>query len=322
MTTVRRKADADPIEEVPEPVATLVDEPVLGKDIAPHMSTFSPAKRAWRRFTSNKLAWIGSTLVLLLLLFCFVGPLLWRTDQIHTDIYGALNAPPGTPGHPMGTDDLGYDVLGRLMKGGQTSLMVGLAAGILATMIGTIWGAIAGYVGGIVDTIMMRIVDAGIALPATFLLLILSAITHPSLPLMILVLGLVSWLVPARLIRAEAISIKARDYVLALRAVGGSHTRAIARHIIPNTIGTMIVNATFQVADAILLVAYISFLGMGIQAPATDWGAMLTKGITYVYSGAWWLIYPAGLLIVITVCAFNFVGDGLRDMFDVKGRQS
>lgn len=310
MSTVKRKQ--------------VVDVPAVGTtaEITPRLSALSPARRAWRRFRSNKLAMIGVTLVILLVLFCFIGPLIWRTDQIHTNIYGDLTAAPGTAGHPLGTDDLGYDVLGRLMKGGQTSLIVGLSAGMLATLIGTVWGSVAGYIGGWVDTVMMRFVDAGIALPATFLLLILSAITHPSLPLMILVLGLVSWLVPARLIRAESISIKARDYVLALRAVGGSHTRAIARHIIPNTIGTMIVNATFQVADAILLVAYISFLGMGIEPPATDWGAMLTKGITYVYSGYWWLIFPAGLLIVITVCAFNFVGDGLRDMFDVKGRQS
>ncbi|MCL1840505.1 MAG: ABC transporter permease [Propionibacteriaceae bacterium] len=291
-------------------------------EIAPRLSSASPAARAWRRFRANKLAMVGLCLVVLLVLFCLVGPLVWRTDQIHTNIYSDLMAPPGTPGHPLGTDDLGYDVLGRLMKGGQTSLIVGLLAGLLATLIGTIWGSVAGYVGGVVDTIMMRIVDAGIALPATFLLLILSAITRPSLPLMIVVIGLVSWLVPARLIRAESISVKQRDYVQALRAVGGSHTRAVARHIIPNTVGTMIVNATFQVADAILLVAYISYLGMGIQAPATDWGAMLTKGITYTYQGAWWLIFPAGLLIVITVCAFNFVGDGLRDMFDVKGREA
>ena len=276
--------------------------------------------RLWQRFKGNRLALIGLVLVVALLLFCFVGPLIWRTDQVHTDIYSGLNAPPGTPGHPLGTDDLGYDVLGRLMKAGQTSLIVGLLAGLLATVIGTVWGSVAGYVGGWVGAVMMRVVDAGIALPATFLLLILSAITRPSLPLMIVVIGLVSWLVPARLIRAESITLKQREYVQALRAVGGSHTRAVRRHIIPNTVGTMVVNVTFQVADAILLVAYISFLGMGLQAPATDWGAMLTKGITYTYQGAWWLIFPAGLLIVITVCAFNFVGDGLRDAFDVKGR--
>ncbi len=120
--------------------------------------------------------------------------------------------------------------------------------------------------------------------------------------------------------RAESISLKSREYVLALRAMGGTHSRAVLRHIVPNTVGTIVVNATFQVADAILLVAYISFLGMGLQKPATDWGAMLTSGITYTYAGAWWLIFPAGFCIVLTVCAFNSIGDGLRDFFDVKGR--
>lgn len=289
-------------------------------EIAPRLSGISPGRRALRRYLSNKLAILGTAIILALVVFCFVGPLIYHTDQIQPDIYADLNAPPGYGGHPLGTDDLGYDVLGRLMKGGQTSIVIGLAAGVLATLVGTLWGAVAGYVGGWVDIVMMRIVDAGIAIPATFLLLILSAITRPSIPLMIVVLGMVSWLVPARLIRAESLSIKTREYVLAVRAVGGSHARAVVRHIVPNTIGTMIVNATFQVADAILLVAYISFLGMGLQPPETDWGAMLTKGITYTYSGAWWLIFPAGICIVLTVCGFNFIGDGLRNVFDVRGR--
>jgi peptide/nickel transport system permease protein len=169
---------------------------------------------------------------------------------------------------------------------------------------------------------MMRVVDAGIAIPAIFLLLVVSAITRPTVPLLVVVIGLVSWLVPARLVRAESVSLKTREYVLAVRAGGGNHRRAVLRHIVPNTIGTVVVNATFQVADAILLVAYISFLGMGLQPPATDWGAMLSSGVGLVYSGAWWLIFPAGLAIVAVVCAFNFIGDGLRDMFDVKGKRA
>jgi peptide/nickel transport system permease protein len=288
--------------------------------ILPTVAGSSPGRRTLRRFLSNRLAVVGAVIILALIVFCFIGPLIHPTNQTQPDIYADLNAAPGVDGHLLGTDDLGYDVLGRLMVGGQTSITIGLAAGILATLLGTVWGAVAGYLGGWVDVVMMRIVDAGIAIPATFLLLILSAITRPSIQLMILVLGLVSWLVPARLIRAESLSIKTREYVLAVRAVGGSHTRAVVRHIVPNTIGTMIVNATFQVADAILLVAYVSFLGMGLQPPETDWGAMLTKGITYTYSGAWWLIFPAGLCIVLTVCGFNFIGDGLRNVFDVKGR--
>jgi len=293
---------------------------VVEAETAPAVGGVSPGRRALRRYLSNRLAIVGTVIILALLVFCFVGPLLHHTNQTQPDIYADLNAAPGVDGHPLGTDDLGYDVLGRLMVGGQTSITIGLAAGILATVIGTIWGAVAGYVGGWVDVVMMRIVDAGIAIPATFLLLILSTITRPSIQLMILVLGAVSWLVPARLIRAESLSIKTREYVLAVRAVGGSHARTVVRHIVPNTIGTMIVNATFQVADAILLVAYVSFLGMGLQPPQTDWGAMLTRGITYTYSGAWWLIFPAGLCIVLTVCGFNFIGDGLRNVFDVRGR--
>lgn len=289
-------------------------------EITPRLSGISPGRRALRRYLSNRLAIAGTVIILALVVFCFVGPLLYHTNQNQPNIYADLNASPGHGGHPLGTDDLGYDVLGRLMKGGQTSILIGLAAGVLATLLGTLWGAVAGYAGGWVDVVMMRVVDAGIAIPATFLLLILSAVARPSIPLMIIVLGMVSWLVPARLIRAESLSIKTREYVLAVRAVGGSHVRTVVRHIVPNTIGTMIVNATFQVADAILLVAYISFLGMGLQPPETDWGAMLTKGITYTYSGAWWLIFPAGLCIVLTVCGFNFIGDGLRNVFDVRGR--
>lgn len=278
-----------------------------------------PGGRALARFTSNKLALFGVVVLAAFILFCFLGPFFYQTDQVHTNLAEA-SLRPGEKGHPLGTDDVGYDVLGRLMIAGQTSITIGLAAGVLATLVGSLWGAVAGYVGGWVDAVMMRIVDAGIAIPATFLLLIISTIARPSVPLMILVIGLVSWLVPARLVRAESISLKSREYVLAIKAMGGTHSRAITRHIIPNSVGTIIVNATFQVADAILLVAYISFLGMGVQKPATDWGAMLTSGISYTYAGAWWLILPAGFCIVLIVVAFNCIGDGLRDYFDVKGR--
>lgn len=279
-----------------------------------------PRGRAVRRFLANRTAVVGVVTLVALVLLSFVGPLLYQTDQVHTDL-AAANLPPSAD-HLLGTDAVGYDVLGRLMQGGQTSLLVGLAAGMLATLLGTLWGATAGYVGGWVDSVMMRVVDAGIAIPAIFLLLVISSITRPSVPLLIVIIGLVSWLVPARLVRAEAISLKTREYVLSVRASGGTHSRAVLRHIVPNTIGTVVVNATFQVADAILLVAYISFLGMGVQAPATDWGAQLSSGVGLVYSGAWWLIFPAGLAIVAVVCAFNFIGDGLRDMLDVRGRRS
>lgn len=281
--------------------------------------TNAPSNRTLmlRRFMRNKLAVAGVVVVVLAFIFAFLGPLLYSTDQMHVDL-GAANLAPGDS-HPLGTDAVGFDQLGRMMSGGQVSLVIGLAAGVLATLIGSIWGSIAGYAGGWVDAVMMRIVDSGIAIPALFILLVISAITAPNSVTMIVVIASLSWLVPSRLVRAETLSLKSRDYVLTLRGIGGSHWRVISRHIVPNTVSTLVVNATFQVADAILLVAYVSYLGMGVQAPSTDWGGMLSAGLNAAYSGAWWLILPPGIAIILVVCAFNAIGDGLRDMFDVKG---
>jgi peptide/nickel transport system permease protein len=207
------------------------------------------------------------------------------------------------------------------MVAGRTSLIIGVLAGLIATAIGAVWGAIAGYTGGWLDTVLMRVVDTGVAIPALFLLLVAATQVTPSVGMLALLIGCVSWLVPARLMRAETVSLRERDYIRAITVLGASRTRVVFRHIIPNAIGTVAVNATFQIADAILLVAYVSFLGLGVPAPATDWGAMLSKGITYTFDGAWWLILPPGIAIVLVVCAINFLGDGLRDAFAVKGRR-
>ncbi|QWF78419.1 ABC transporter permease [Amycolatopsis sp. CA-230715] len=276
-----------------------------------------PSRRRLRLFLRNRLAKTGLGMLVVLVAFCFLGPLLYRTDQVHTALADA-HLPPGSPGHPLGTDDVGFDLLGRLMAGGQTSLTIGLAAGLLATVIGTAWGAVAGYAGGWVDSVLMRIVDAGIAIPALFLLVVAGTMVTPSIGVLILVIGCVSWLAPARLMRAESLALRSRSYVEAMRLSGGTGLRAIGKHIVPNAIGTVIVNATFQVADAVLLVAYVSFLGLGVPPPAADWGGMLSQGLSYTYDGYWWLVFPPGLLIVATVCAFNFIGDGLRDAFDVR----
>ncbi len=281
-------------------------------------SSAGGAAVAWRRFRRNRLALIGLGVVVFFVLFCFVGPLVYHTDQTRTDLH-AINLAPGAA-HLLGTDAVGHDELGRLMYGGTVSLLVGIAAGILATAIGMVWGSTAGYLGGWVDTVMMRIVDAGIAIPALFILLVISAIATPHVLGLIVILGLVSLLVPSRLIRAETLTLKNRDYVLTLCAFGGGHARAIGRHIIPNSVSTIVVSATFQVADAILLVAYVSYLGLGVQPPQTDWGGMLSEGLNAAYSGRWWLIVPPGVAIILVVCAFNAIGDGLRDAFAVRGR--
>ncbi|WP_164412295.1 ABC transporter permease [Streptomyces salinarius] len=278
----------------------------------------SGTRLAVRRFLRNRLAVVGLGVVVFFVLFCLVGPLVYKTDQTHTLLQQVNQSPSGA--HWLGTDAVGHDELGRLMYGGKVSLIVGLSAGVLATVIGTLWGAAAGYAGGWIDAVMMRVVDAGIAIPALFILLVVSAITTPDLTGLVLILGLISWLVPSRLVRAETLTLKNRDFVLTLRAIGGSHGRAIVRHILPNSVSTVIVAATFQIADAILLVAYVSYLGLGVQPPATDWGGMLSTGMTAAYSGYWWLIVPPGLAIILVVWAFNAIGDGLRDAFDVRGR--
>lgn len=270
-----------------------------------------------RRFSRNTLGMAGLAVLVVLAAFCFLGPLVYHTDQVHTNVLQA-SLPPGSHGHPLGTTDVGFDELGRLMAGGRVSLEIGLAAGLLATFIGSLWGAVAGYTGGWLDSVMMRVVDTGIAIPALFLLLVAGTIVRPSVVLLIMVIGVVSWLVPARLVRAESLTLREREYVLTMRAFGGSGARAIRRHIIPNAIGTVVVNATFQVADAILLVAYVSFLGLGLPAPATDWGAMLSSGINYTYNGYWWMIFPPGVAIVAVVFSFNVIGDALRDAFELR----
>ncbi len=270
-----------------------------------------------RRFFRNRLGTVGFAIIAGLILFCFIGPLLYHTNQSQTNIL-ASNLPPGTVGHPLGTTDVGFDELGRLMIGGRTSLEIGIAAGLLATIIGTLWGTIAGYVGGWTDTVMMRIVDTGIAIPALFLLLVAGTIVRPTVGVLIIVIGIVSWLVPARLLRAESLTLRNRDYLLTMKAFGGSGARAIGRHVIPNSIGTIVVNATFQVADSILLVAYVSYLGLGVPFPGTDWGGMLSNGISYTYDGYWWMYIPPGVAIITVVFAFNVIGDALRDAFEVR----
>jgi peptide/nickel transport system permease protein len=275
---------------------------------------------AWlRTFARNRLAVAGLVVIVGLLIFSFVGPLFYHTDQIHTRL--AMETLPPAAGRPLGTDDVGYDELGRLMVGGQTTLEVAFGAAAVAVVLGVLWGATAGYFGGFLDGLMMRIVDALLAIPALLLLIFLATVFRPSILMLIIVVGVTAWLVPARLIRAEALSLRSREYVLAAKTMGVRAPTIIYRHIITNSIGTILVNATFQVADAILVVAALSFLGLGIAPPATNWGAMLSDGLNYTFSGYWWLTYPPGVAIVLTVLAFNVVGDGLRDAFGLDTRR-
>jgi peptide/nickel transport system permease protein len=255
----------------------------------------------------------GLIIIAALALFCFAGPLFYSPDLTRVNLLTG-NHPPSAD-HLLGTDANGVDILGLLMHGGQLSLEVGVAAGLLAAIIGAAWGAVAGYVGGVVDA-MMRVVDAAIAIPTLVLLLLLSAIYTPSPAALIVVIAATSWLSTAHLVRGAALTLRSREFVQAVRGMGGGQVRTIAHHIAPNAVGVILVNVTFQVADAILVLATLSYLGLGIRPPSSDWGDMIAGGIQYISNGYWWEIYPAGIAIILAVVAFNLLGDGLSDGFD------
>jgi len=297
--------------------------PPLDVTRAPEGGEIGPIQSGWRlalrEFMSNRLAVTGVAILLFFLVFCFLGPYIYHANLLQTDLINAHD-PPGA-GHPLGTDTQGFDVLGELMKGGQAALEVGFFAAFIAITVGSLVGAVAGLAGGLVDSALMRITDVFLAVPFLFVVLILAIRYGASVLSLSLVFGLFAWQVPARLVRAEVLTIRERDFVLAARTAGSGSWRLIGRHLLPNAFGVVVVNVTFQVADAILAIAYVGFLGFGLHYPNVDWGDMLSNGTTYITDGYWWLIYPVGICIVLTVMALNFIGDALRDSMDVRLRR-
>jgi len=271
---------------------------------------------ALREFMDNKLAVVGVGILVFFVLFCFVGPLVYHTNQTLTNPL-VTDLPPGN-GHPLGTDENGFDELGRIMAGGQTALAIGFFASLIATVIGTLFGAISGLVGGLLDGLMMRFVDILLSIPFLFIVLVLATKYSGTVLEESLILGAFSWLVPARLVRGEVLTLRVRDFVSAVTVMGGTKRRLVFRHLIPNALSVVIVNVTFQIADAILALAYLGFLGFGLQYPSTSWGDMLGNAQQYVSSGYWWLVYPVGFCLVAVVMACNLIGDALRDAFDVR----
>jgi ABC-type dipeptide/oligopeptide/nickel transport system permease subunit len=274
---------------------------------------------AVREFASNRLAVVGVAILLFFVVFCFLGPLFYHGDTLVANLVNSKN-PPGAA-DPLGTDTQGFDVLAELMKGGQAALEIGFFAAFVAITIGALVGAVAGLAGGVIDSTLMRVVDVFLSIPFLFVVLILAVKYGASVLSLSLVIGGFSWQVPARLVRGEVLTIRERDFVAAARTAGSGSWRLIGRHLLPNALGVMIVNVTFQVADAILTVAAIGFLGFGLHYPNLDWGDMISDGVGYMQDGYWWLIYPVGICIVLTVMAFNFIGDALRDSFDVRLRR-
>jgi peptide/nickel transport system permease protein len=287
----------------------------------------SVATLVWRTFRENKLA-IASLFVLgFMILFSFVGPYIYQTNQNDPYLISSSLINGVTPyNYPwfhsfsaiLGTDPAGYDIIGRLMIGGRTALIVGFLAGIISTIFGSIWGAAAGFRGTYVDSAMMRFVDVGLSVPGIFLLIVIVVLFGQSTTIIILTLGLTSWFGSARLIRGETLSLKSREFVSAVKTMGGNSRRIILRHILPNTVGTIVVITTFAVADAILALAGLGFIGLGIPLPSTDWGTMLNNGVPFEAQGYWWEIVPAAVCIVAVVLSLNYIGDALRDGFEIR----
>jgi peptide/nickel transport system permease protein len=289
----------------------------------------------WRRFRRHKMAMFGAAMLLLLFGYAFGGSAFLAEDYANvTDT--ALRLRPPTAVHPFGTDTVGRDILARTIYGGQISLLIGLTAMLVEVFVGIVVGALAGYYGGWIDSVLMRFTEAIFVIPQIFLLIVMAkyfggkvadiAILgrefSGSVIVVVLIIGMTSWMYLARIVRAEFISLKEREFILAARATGTPAFQAIFGHILPNCMAPIIVSATLSIASAILAESYISFLGMGVQPPTATWGNMLqtaSSDFNKIQNAPWFWFFP-GLLILLTVLSINFVGDGLRDALDPHSR--
>ncbi|MEA2109000.1 MAG: oligopeptide ABC transporter permease [Pseudomonadota bacterium] len=268
-----------------------------------------------QRLLHNKLAVAGLTVVTLLFAVSLLAPVIAPCDPNAIDLKNIL-MPPGSS-HLLGTDQLGRDILSRMIWGARISLKVGFVAVGIATLIGTILGTISGYYGGIIDTLIMRAVDLMLCFPSFFLILTVIAVLEPSIWNIMAVIGFTSWMGVARLIRAEILTIREREFIQAARSQGASNMRIITKHIIPNAMSPVLVSATLGVAGAILTESALSFLGIGVQPPTPSWGNMLTAGKDNL-EYAWWLSLFPGMAILITVLGYNLLGEGIRDALDPR----
>ena len=284
---------------------------------------------AWQRFRRDKLAMLGGIIVIILVLAAIGAPLLSRYVTRYTPEkieLGATLKPigyhksPDLPVHVLGTDELGRDVLTRIIYGGRVSLYISFLTVLVSLTIGTLFGAVAGFYGGVIDSLLMRFVDIVYAIPGLFLLILISVVFRPDVTGMALVLASLSWIGVSRLVRGEFLSLRARDFVDAARVVGAGNARLIFRHILPNATSPIIVAASLAIGNVILTETALSFLGMGVQPPTPSWGNMLTKARQYLYRAPHLIVIP-GIFIFVTVLAANLMGNGLRDALDPRLRE-
>jgi len=284
---------------------------------------YSPFGEFLKHFRKNRLAVAGFYIILILFIISIVFWIFsvagfnWPHDPNEPHLEERLLEPSWK--HPLGTDQLGRDVLSRMLHGARISLSVGFVAVGVAITIGILIGSVAGYSGGFTDTILMRFVDVMMSFPSFFLILTIVAITRPSIWNVMIVIGLTGWTGTARLVRAEFLTLKERDYVVAARALGASSAKIIFRHILPNALAPVLVSATLGIAGAILTEAALSFLGFGVQPPIATWGNIISEGRFYILDAPWLAVFP-GMAILVTVLSFNLFGEGLRDAIDPRLR--
>lgn len=271
----------------------------------------------WSRFSSNKLGMAGAAIVLALYLVAVLGPLFTPYDPIEQGDIPRTRYMQPNRGHPLGTDKFGRDVLTRIIYGSRISLTISLLAVAISVLVGSLVGASAGYLGGAADAVIMRIVDALMAIPRLFLLLTCIALFSGSLWLIVFLLGLTGWMATSRLVRGQVLALKNREFVKAAEALGARGGQIVLKHLIPNTITVIIIAATLKIGGIILTEAALSFLGLGVPPPTPSWGQMIFEGREVLLS-AWWVSTFPGLAIVVTVIGYNLLGDGLRDAFDPR----
>lgn len=316
---------------------TLSEPTALAADFVRQESrdALTPGQLVWRRFRKHRMAMIGAVGVSLLFLFIVGGSLIVpETAANNVDLTHRLTGPDGL--HWFGTDSVGRDVFDRIIYGGQISLFIGILAVFLSVSFGTVIGGVAAYYGGWVDALLMRFTEAMLAIPSLFLLIVLAKFIgrnvgqvnilgrtfSGSIGIVILVIALTSWMFLARIVRANVLSLKGLDYISASRALGADNSRIFFNHLVPNTLGAIIVAATLGLAGAILTEAYVSFLGLGVQQPTSTWGNMMQSAQSFLNQGAWWMWVFPSLFIVFTILCINLMGDGLRDAFDPRSTRN
>jgi peptide/nickel transport system permease protein len=293
-------------------IGSIEDQRILEYDRGEFIDSF------WRRFRKNKLALSGAILVFFMFAVSFLAPVISPYDPANIDV-GRMLQPPSTK-HWFGTDPLGRDILSRMIWGAQISLKVGFVSVGISLMIGVFLGAMAGFYGGRADRFIMRFVDVMLCFPSFFLILAVIAFLEPSIWNIMIVIGLTSWMGVARLVRAEILSLREREFILAIRAQGASDLRIIFLHLLPNALAPILVAATLGIAGAILTESALSFLGIGVQPPTPSWGNILMAGKDNIMI-AWWISVFPGLAILVTVLSYNLLGEGIRDIIDPRLRR-